>query len=213
MNNAEVNHIFDQGAIATAVATALAGWSEKHPNATAEDILLAETDIRANIMASRAKDKFLNSGANRSARKAHIAQEAAAQNIQFFVMTEDVIVDSKYSAQELNIPHMPLVSGIVAELLNSMSPKKLVKRKVTFAVQVTDVEDGNKKLVYSLTAQNPKDEHDGLTGRETAIARYVQNMTKVMYLPPLLAGLPISDILQGLLNEGVVESYLNQFSL
>jgi hypothetical protein len=211
--NAEVKNIFNPEVIGSAVEAAVAGWITKNPEATQEQIQLKRADIAGSIAVSRTKDKFLNSKANRQARMEHLAQAASELGIQFYGMKETVEVQRIYLAEELGSAQSPFLANVMAELLNSIGIPELIEREVTFAVKVSDVEDGHKKVVYSLAAQNPNDERDGLIGRETAIARFYGGLTKTMYLAPGLSNMPMSDVCRHLLEVGVVAAYLNQFKL
>lgn len=207
--NAEVQNIFNQQAVETALEAAVSGYQAKNPQATEADIALKRAEILQNIMSSRIKDKFLNSKANRAARKAHVVAEAEKLDVQFHYAAEGVLVPKEYDPEQTPFRSHPFLSALLEELFAVAGASELVYRTVTFAYKTEAADAGWTKLVYSLSAQNPNDEEDGLVGREYAISRFANGQTITVYVPDSF----IWGYFDVAIKKGVVEVYRNEYSL
>lgn len=208
--NAEVQNIFNQQAIEAALEAAVSGYQAKNPQATEADIALKRAEVLQSIMSSRTKDKFLNSKANRAARKAHVVAEAEKLGVQFHYATEKVLVPMEYSREHtpFRIGH-PFLSALFEELFDVLRISEVVDRTVTFACKKEPVDAGWVKFVFSLSAQNPHDEEDGLVGREYAISRFANGQTTTVYIPDSF----IRGYFDVAIKAGVVETYLRKYDL
>jgi hypothetical protein len=208
--NAEVRNIVNPTAIQEAVDAAMQGYLAKNPEATSADLALKEAEIRGNIAMSRVKDKFLNSKQNRAARKAHVEEAMRRHDLKCVVIGETVTIStdihSVWSKLDPVTRLMSLLFGI------DTFDKKIV-RDVTFMMKRDHVDpDGNVKIMYSLSAQNPMDDKDSLVGREYAVARFEANMTRAVWLPKLLDDQSLASIASALLDEDVVQVYTKLYS-
>jgi hypothetical protein len=210
--NAEVQNVFNEDAISAAVAAAIAGYKAKNVGATEADIALKRAEIVQNIMSSRIKDKFLNSKANRTARKAHVLEEAVNQKVNFYYVEELVVRPKKFTVEELGLSKWPLVAVFLEEFLNGVKIPEEIVRKVTLAVRTEDAEGDYKKISYALAVQNPDDEEDSLIGREYALSRFANGQVVVKYLPPsLVKQFPLPKALEALVDAGCVNEYFEKF--
>lgn len=203
--NAEVRNIFNQDVLDSHYAEAINGWKAKHPNATPEELELIRADLRANILTSRTKNKFLNSKANRQARKAHIGEIAALHGIEFTSVKE--VVQSKYKLEEL-----PVATSLIQELLTEMfieEVPKFVERTVTFAFKRVKVGRAV-RLEYAISFQNPGDSADSLVAKEYAISRMIAGQTLI--INALGGEIPsYADLAHELVNTGALEVYSESY--
>jgi hypothetical protein len=186
MNNAEVQHIFNLGSITEAVEAAINGWIVKNPNATSEQIREKRADIATNITEARTKDKFLNSKANRTARRAHIAEEVAKHGLAFLTAKDLTTVDDIFVMPEEAYRKTPLIAEFFEELINSIGLKKDVERAVTFCYKTEDIGYSHTGVKLSMAFQNPADEPDALIAREYALARFLEGKIVEVAAPNLL---------------------------
>lgn len=214
MNNAEVKHIFNEEVINAAVNAAVVGWMEKNPTHTSEERAAATDTIRANILASRTKDKFLNSKANRAARKAHVAEEAAKHGLIFVSATDLAEVDDKFemSHDEFQKCKTPFLFSLLEELVNGLGLKKQVERTVTFCVKTESIGYGQTGIKFSVSLQNPADSKDLLIAREYALARFLDGKTMEIAMPNIVVErLGINEVMRASLDQGIPAIYAAKF--
>lgn len=169
--NAEVRHIFNTEQIDQAVAAAMVGWKAKHPGASEQDALHAETDIRTAMIASRTKDKFLNSKANRAARRAHIDAEINRLDVATCTVQEYIAID--VTEESLGLPsNMPIHNALLIEAMRAAGVMQPVQRPVQFVYKLRKNSNGLTYIDYALSAKNPYDDEDRLVGLEYAVARF-----------------------------------------
>jgi hypothetical protein len=210
--NAEVENIFNQETIDAAANAAFEGFKAKHPDASQEQLDLALVDIKANILSSRTKDKFLNSKANRDARKAHVLQVATDAGVAFAAVKQTVLVPFAFEPGEQLLNKASVFAMLLEDVISLLGIEEPVERIVTFAFKADDLGDGFSRLTYSLSAQNPKDVQDGLIGKEYAISRFVEGKTRVTYISTeILSGLGANRVFRDGIRAGVVEKYTEQY--
>lgn len=212
MNNAEMKHIFNLGSITEAVEAAINGWIVKNPDAAPEQIREKRADIATNITAARTKEKFLNSKANRTARRAHIAEEVAKHGLTFTTASDLAEVADVFVLPETAHDKTPLFAGLVEELINSIGLTKKVERAVTFCYKVEDIGYGTYGIKFSLALQNPADEPDALVAREYALARFLADKVVEVVAPAeLVKAFGINNFIREHLNIGIAEQYVAKY--
>lgn len=173
MNNAEIQHIFNTSKVTELVNAAIDGWCAKNPNATSEEVIAKRADIATNITASRIKDKFLNSKANRAARRAHIAEEVVKHGLQFTTGHRTIAVVDKLELPAEFCNKAPTIAALLEELSNVMPIYMPHDQPVTFCFKAEKIGYGIIGVKVAMSFQNPDDEPDSLVAKEYAMARFL----------------------------------------
>lgn len=212
MNNAEMKHIFNEEAINNAVNAAVVGWMAKNPTHTSEERAAVSDSIRANILSSRTKDKFLNSKANRSARRAHVAEEVAKHGLQFTTATDLAEVDDTFRFTAEESRGIPLLSILIEEFVNSFGMTKQVERAVTFCFKAEEIGYGHIGIKVAMSFQNPADEPDSLVAREYALSRFLDGKFVEVAVPKLaVEKLGLNRVIRECLNSDVPARYIAKY--
>ena len=214
MNNAEVQHIFSPAKVTELVDAAIAGWIEKNPQASEEEILKKRADIATNITQSRIKDKFLNSKANRQARRAHVAEKVAQHGLEFTTGSRTIMIEDPLELPEEAHRKSPFLSGLIEDLFDLVPLKKPYEQTVTYCFKHEAIGYGLIGVKVAMAFQNPDDEPDSLVAREYALARFVNGKVYQVVLPAgdvTKVGGIHAALRQALGETGVCDDYFEKF--
>lgn len=214
MNNAEVQHIFNPSKVTELVNTAIDAWCEKNPTATVEEVIAKRAEIATNITASRIKDKFLNSKANRAARRQHISEEVVKHGLQFTTGSRLIQVADLLEFDDKDHEKAPFLTGLLEDFVNTViKPMKLHEQAVTFCFKSEDLGYGMIGAKVAMSFQNPEDEPDSLVAREYALARFLSGKhAEAVFRKDQIDQVGLHPAIRNaLVQTGIVDAYFDEF--